>query len=220
MEGKKKDQRALAKNKRRTPRQARFFREFVDPSGEGFGNATICAGKAGYAGAPGSVQLAVQGSRVLHHPAMQDAIAAALAAQGFSAEFAAGLLLRAMNAKTVKVVSIGKQQRLVEGVDHRIQVKALEVTLRLFPTIAKLNDASGRDNSTRERVSSPSRDEAIQTAQGLLLEFLDSAEIVRLIQRLQDRLRELAEGSVTEPAIVDTSTSSNANPGKSEDSNA
>lgn len=85
-----------------TPKQAAFIHHYSNPKSDAYGNATRACERAGYAGDPGSNQLAVQGWRNLCQPEIQVAVRTALSEQGFTPEFAAKTLMGAMRATVVR----------------------------------------------------------------------------------------------------------------------
>src|SRR5438105_5001352 len=79
-------------------RQRAFLLHYLNPQSPGFGNATKSAELTGYAGEPGSVQLSVQGHRVLNHPKTQRCMAAVFELAGCTLELDAKVMFEAMTA--------------------------------------------------------------------------------------------------------------------------
>ena len=122
--------------KRLTPKQAAFVHHFSDRKGDAFGNATRASERAGYAGEPGSNQLAVQGWRNLRHPEVQGAMRAALAKQGFTPEFAAKTLMGAMRATVVRALPNRKGKPVLHKFpDHRTRLQGLDRAWRITGAI-------------------------------------------------------------------------------------
>jgi len=101
------------RGKNPTPKQSAFFHHYTNLESDGFGNATRACERAGYKGAPGSNQLAVQGVRNLRNSNLQEAVRAALEKQGFTPTFIAGLLMDAMRATKPQVLPTRKGKRAV-----------------------------------------------------------------------------------------------------------
>jgi hypothetical protein len=131
----KKAQRARPRSlgKKLTPKQAAFVHHYSNPKSDGYGNATRACERAGYAGAPGSNQLAVQGWRNLRQPEIQVAMRAALSEQGFTPEFVAKTLMGAMRATVVRALP-NRKGKLVphKFPDHRTRLQGYDRASRVF----------------------------------------------------------------------------------------
>src|SRR5450759_5783629 len=80
------------------PQQFSFFRSFISWQNPGFGNATKATELAGYAGEPGSVQLSVQGHRLLNNPKIRRCMEAVFEEAGCTLELDAKVIFEGMTA--------------------------------------------------------------------------------------------------------------------------
>jgi phage terminase small subunit len=176
-----------------SPKQADFLRFYVDPQGPAFRNATKAAEWAGYKGAPGSVQLSVQGHRTLKNPAVQKCLAEVLAEAGCTLERDAQVLSEAMGAMQTKYL-LGKNDQLIPTPaqpNHAARLRAVELKHRLLGASRRKVDesiAAPASTGTTQQLAggealSPEHAEAIQEVAALsapervsLCEVLDADE--------------------------------------------
>ena len=112
-----------------SPKRALFWRYLLDPTSAAFANKTKAAELAGYAGEPGSNQLAVQGHRIASDPKMQLRLAAAFEAAGLTPERDAEVLRDAYGATRSRCY-LGPDGQLIFSPaepDHPTRLRAVDM---------------------------------------------------------------------------------------------
>jgi len=118
------------------PRQRTFLQHYLNPHSPGYGNATKSAELTAYAGEPGSVQLSVQGHRLLHHPKTQRCMAAVFEQAGCTLELDAKVMFEALTATQTQYLR-GPHNTIVSTPpqpDHPTRLRAVEIRHRLLRT--------------------------------------------------------------------------------------
>lgn len=125
---------AFSCKRKLTARQELFAAHVSNPESPGFGNATRAAELAGYKGAPGSNQLAVQGCVNMKNPIIKRAVADAFDRAGCTPDLAAKALLEALSATQTRVF-LGKSDTLLYSKpipDNMARLAALRILLEAF----------------------------------------------------------------------------------------
>lgn len=118
------------------PRQRAFLKHFINAQDPGFGNATKSAELSDYAGEPGSVQLSVQGHRLLNNPKIQRCMALVFEQAGCTLELDAKVIFEAMTATRTRYLR-GPDNTIISTPpepDHPTRLRGVEVKHRLLRT--------------------------------------------------------------------------------------
>lgn len=118
------------------PQQFAFFRSFISRQNAGFGNATKATALAGYAGEPGSVQLSVQGHRLLNNPKIRRCMEAVFEEAGCTLELDAKVIFEGMTATRTRYLR-GESNTIISTPpepDHQTRLRAVELRHRLLRT--------------------------------------------------------------------------------------
>ena len=118
------------------PRQHAFLQHYFNPQSPGFGNATKATEVAGYAGEPGSVQLAVQGHRLLNNPKIRRCMEAVFEEAGCTLELDAKVIYEGMTATRTRYLK-GENNSVISTPpepDHQTRLHAVELRHRLLRT--------------------------------------------------------------------------------------
>jgi hypothetical protein len=117
-------------------RQREFLKHFINAQDPGFGNATKSAELSDYAGEPGSVQLSVQGHRLLNNPKIQRCMALVFEQAGCTLELDAKVIFEAMTATRTRYLR-GPDNTIISTPpepDHPTRLRGVEVKHRLLRT--------------------------------------------------------------------------------------
>ena len=118
------------------PQQFAFFQNYFSRQSAGFGNATKATELAGYAGEPGSVQLSVQGHRLLNNPKIRRCMETVFEQAGCTLELDAKVIFEAMTATRTHYLR-GENNTIVSTPpqpDHQTRLRAVELRHRLLRT--------------------------------------------------------------------------------------
>lgn len=118
------------------PQYLEFLLNILNRQSAGFANRTKSAELAGYAGEPGSVQLAVQGHRVLKNPKVQKVMAVVFERAGCTLELDARVIFEAMTATRTRYLR-GADNTIISTPpepDHATRLRAVELRHRLIRT--------------------------------------------------------------------------------------
>lgn len=118
------------------PQQFAFFRSYFSRQSTAFGNATKASELAGYAGEPGSVQLAVTGHRLLSNRKIRRCMEAVFEQAGCTLELDAKVIFEAMTATRTRYLK-GENNAIISTPpepDHQTRLHAVELRHRLLRT--------------------------------------------------------------------------------------